>query len=240
MNPENLRPEGRYGMPAADQILYNRFFTIGYSFYFRQAKWALEIVDADPMTPVEREDNFRADYRVPVMFRADLEDYVRSNHDRGHLVASANQRSERIQNSETFLLSNMSPQKPGFNRKIWRVLEEEVRNLSKKSRIAETYVVCGPIFDFFIPVDMIGKGTDNEVAVPIPTHYFKSILTEDVKGKLNMWSFIMENKDHGNTPIKNFQVPTTRVEQYAGIELWDTLKGSKIEREKKSKRRLWF
>jgi len=57
----SLRPETRYGMPAADQILFNRDYIIGYSYYFRQAKWALEIVDpkkksADPdQAPVGRE-----------------------------------------------------------------------------------------------------------------------------------------------------------------------------------------
>ena len=39
-----LKRETRYGMPAADQIIINRHYTIGYSYYFRQAKWALEIV----------------------------------------------------------------------------------------------------------------------------------------------------------------------------------------------------
>ena len=95
----SLKPETRYGMPAADQILFNRHYVIGYSYYFRQAKWALEIVDPDK-TDVERADNFRSDYRVPSMFRADLADYKNSGFDRGHLVASANQREVESQNSE--------------------------------------------------------------------------------------------------------------------------------------------
>ena len=44
-SPE-LRRESRYGTPAADQIITNRHYTIGYSYYFRQAKWALEIIEA--------------------------------------------------------------------------------------------------------------------------------------------------------------------------------------------------
>ncbi|MDA3928460.1 MAG: hypothetical protein PF541_05835 [Prolixibacteraceae bacterium] len=40
----NLK-KNRYGMPAADQILFNRNYTLSYSYYFRQAKWALEIID---------------------------------------------------------------------------------------------------------------------------------------------------------------------------------------------------
>ena len=117
----NNRREARYGMPAADQIILNRYYITGFSYYFRQAKWALEIINPDnPL--IERKDNFRPDYRVPEIFRPELDDYVNSGYDRGHLVASANQIGSKIQNSETFLLSNMSPQVPNFNGGIWKEL----------------------------------------------------------------------------------------------------------------------
>ena len=78
----------------------------------------MEIVDHN--ADAERADNFRPDYRLPESFRADLEDYHRSGYDRGHLAASANHRDNDLQNSETFLLSNMSPQHADLNRRIWR------------------------------------------------------------------------------------------------------------------------
>ena len=80
----SLKPETRYGCPAADQILINRFYVVGYSYYFRQAKWALEIVDPDKkdMEEVERLNNFRPDYRVPPQFRATLSDFRGSGYDR--------------------------------------------------------------------------------------------------------------------------------------------------------------
>lgn len=37
-NPFQIQPELRYGSPACDEILIGRYFTIGYSWYFRQAK----------------------------------------------------------------------------------------------------------------------------------------------------------------------------------------------------------
>ena len=104
-------------MPAADQILFNRHYSLGYSYYFRQAKWALEIVDANSLD-YNRSDNFRPNYRIPEIFRADFIDYSKSGYDRGHLVASANQRETELQNSGTFLLSNTSPMSPQFNRNI--------------------------------------------------------------------------------------------------------------------------
>ena len=104
-----LRRETGYGVPAADKVLFNRHYVLGYSYYFRQAKWALEIVDKGDIE-MERSDNFRSDYRIPPPFRADLVDYRASGYDRGHLVSSANQRTKEIQNSETFFtFQHVSP-----------------------------------------------------------------------------------------------------------------------------------
>ncbi len=233
------RRETQYGVPAADQIIFNRHYVLGYSYYFRQAKWALEIVNQNDV--VERKDHFRPDYRIPEIFRTDLADYEGSGYDRGHLVASANQRELELQNSETFLLSNMSPQRPKFNRGIWKKLEEEVRELDKKKHILETYVISGPIFDFEEATEFIGEHDSNNVLLPIPHYYFKSILTEDNKGRLDMWSFILENNDRiQNQSLNGFLFSTRDVEIYAGIELWSNLKGVKIERMKNSvKRKIW-
>jgi endonuclease G len=234
--------EARYGMPAADQIIINRNYTIGYSYYFRQAKWSLEIVapdivDNDPDV-VQRADNFRTDFRVPQMFRADLADYKNSGFDRGHLVSSADQQDTRLQNSETFLLSNMSPQQPQFNRNIWMRLEEKVRALDARDDVYETYVVSGPIFNFDIPVHTIGALDDNGISLPVPHAYFKSILTENNKGKFELWSFMIPNQP-SSEPLGSFLVPTSKVERFAGLFLWERLVGSEIEIMKNATNTLW-
>lgn len=236
----SLKRETRYGMPAADQILFNRHYVIGYSYYFRQAKWALEIIDPDKedITTVERMDNFRSDYRIPQLFRADKQDYRGSGHDRGHLVASADLRDTKIQNSETFLLSNMSPQKPQFNRGIWKALESEVRRLDCLDEVLETYVISGPIFNFDQPILTIGMKDNNNVTLPVPHEYFKSILAETSTGRLKMWSFIFPN-EATDSPIKNFQVKTSIIEKKAGILLWERLMGSEIESEKNKINAMW-
>ena len=236
------RRETRYGMPAADQIVYNRHYVLGYSYYFRQAKWALEIVAPDIVdldaAVVERADNFRSDYRVPEMFRADLEVYKGSGYDRGHLVPSADQRDTDVQNSETFLLSNMSPQKPKFNQKIWKKLESAIRELDKPKKIFETYVISGPIFNFDVPILLMESEDDDDVSLPIPHAYFKSVLTENNKGRLYMWSFMLPNEE-SDKALEDFLVPTIKVERYAGIVLWERLVGRKIEREKSKIRKMW-
>ncbi|HEY5731725.1 MAG TPA: DNA/RNA non-specific endonuclease [Anaerolineales bacterium] len=229
--------EARYGMPAADQIIINRHYTIGYSYYFRQAKWALEIVDED-MIEVPRLDTFRPDYRIPQRFRTDLAIYQRSGYDRGHLVASANQGESQIQNSETFLLSNMSPQKAKFNRGIWKELEGAVRELNAKPDVLETYVICGPVFNFDIPVKTLRTKGDKGNTLPIPHAFYKSVLIEDSRGRFRMWSFLMANEE-AKKPLKDFLVPTRKIERYSGLLLWEGLVGKEIDREKEKVRSMW-
>jgi endonuclease G len=212
-------------------------YVLGYSYYFRQAKWAIEIVDSRN-TKLERSGSFRPDYRIPEIFRADLVDYAGSGFDRGHLVASTNKRGTELENSETFLLSNMSPQRPRFNRDIWQKLETRVRELDAKPKVLETFVICGPIFNFDQAVVSIGTDDENDVTIPVPHAYFTSVLTENNRGKIKMWSFMMANEE-SSEDLEAFQVPTTKVEQYAGIKLWDRLEGSKIDREKKRVRKMW-
>ena len=232
--------EARYGYPGADQILVNRFYTVGYSYYFRQAKWALEIVDPDKkdLTPVERLNNFRPDFRIPKRFRGDLSDYEGSGFDRGHLVASANLNDEELQNSETFLLSNMSPQTPALNRNRWRELESAVRRLDARADVLETYVISGPLFDFADAIFLIGNRDDNGVEIPIPSHFFKCVLAEKRNGRLHMWAFEMLNGGR-NQSLEKCRVSTSYVERRAGVNLWDNLTGPEMETERNRIRAMW-
>ncbi|WP_271273674.1 DNA/RNA non-specific endonuclease [Aliamphritea hakodatensis] len=240
MNLNTLKPETRYGCPAADQILYNRFFTVGYSYYFRQAKWALEIVDPGQtdMDGVTRLNNFRPDFRIPPEFRADLSDYSNSGYDRGHLVASADMDDTHVQNSETFLLSNMSPQASKLNRGKWRTLETAIRKLNQLENVVETYVITGPVFDYDSPIETVGQHDDNGVEIPIPSHFFKCILAEQLNGRLKMWAFEMPNA-RADGELEAYQVKTSYIERRTGIMVWNNLTGEKIEREKNTINRLW-
>jgi len=132
----------------------------------------------------------------------------------------------------------MSPQRPQFNRGIWKQLETAVRKLDAQEDIYETYVISGPIFDFDTPVTRIGSNDENGVTLPVPNSFFKSVLTEDKQGNLNMWSFVLPN-EASDKPLESFLVPTVVVERLSGIFLWDRLTGQKIEQEKKRVRPIW-
>lgn len=243
-NPFQMQPELRYGAPNCDQVLTNRNFTVGYSWYFRQPKWTLEIINrkaynVNNLPDVDRQNNFRADLRIPKRFRAGLGAYEGSNHDRGHLVASANQDLKTIQNSETFLLSNMSPQVPQFNRGIWKKLEEEIRNLDAREDVLETYVLTTPVFYFEKTIETIkDEKEDYGIDVPIPHAFIKSVLTEDARGRLKLWTFEMKNEKLDGDP-GDYLVVTYDAEQLVGGRFWDRVAGGDLHDSKAEKGRMW-
>ena len=240
-NPFQMQPELRYGAPVCDEILTGRYFTIGYSWYFRQAKWVLEIINPNSHFEweVERGNNFRADIRVPRGFRAGLKAYKGSGYDRGHLIASANHDELKIQNSETFLLSNMSPQKPDFNRRMWRTLEMAVRKLNDQNNILETYVLTAPVFYFDRKIETIGDDTDKYgIDVPVPHAFVKSVLAEDNRGRLKLWTFEMENKKLSGE-LGDYLVATYDAEQKVGGRFWDRVAVGDLHSQKRKSRKMW-
>ena len=241
-DPFQIQRELRYGAPVCDEILTGRHFTIGYSWYFRQAKWVLEIVNPNMKFEWEIEkrlNNFRADIRLPRRFRAGLKAYKGSGYDRGHLVPSANQDEIEIQNSETFLLSNMSPQKPNFNRQIWRDLEMAVRKLNDQNNILETYVLTAPVFYFDQKIETIGDENEKYgIDIPVPHAFVKSILAEDKRGRLKLWTFEMENKQlSGN--LEDYLVVTYDAEQKVGGRFWDRVAGGDLHSQKRKPGKMW-
>jgi len=72
----------------------------------------------------------------------------------------------------------------------------------------------------------------------VPQAYFKSVLTENNKGALHMWSFVLPNEE-SNQSLDTFLVSTMLVEKLAGIKLWERLVGKKIDREKSRVRKMW-
>ena len=179
------------------------------------------------------------------MFQATLSAFRGSGFDRGHLISSADHLENALINSETFLLSNMSPQKPGFNRGVWKNLESAVRRLSQKKitvdgrevwKYAEVYAICGPVFDIDKKIKVIGD--TGEISIVIPHSFFKSVLAEQRNGRLEVSSFLFPN-EKTDKPVKDFLTHTVEVEQRSGLTLWDRLQGSKIEKMKAKKGRMW-
>ena len=124
-----------YGYPSnACAILNRKGYTLCYNSARKVADWtSYHLTDTYLVDNVPRSNDFRPDPDLPEEQRAELSDYKGSGYDRGHLVPAEDMRRDQQTESETFLLSNMSPQVgKGFNQGIWKNLEAKVRNWARE------------------------------------------------------------------------------------------------------------
>ena len=87
----------------------------------------------------KRKNDFRIDPVVKTV-SATPADYRNSGYDRGHLCPAGDMAFSEIAMSESFYMSNISPQVPSFNRGIWKTLEQKVRDWSL-DMILQLYIV---------------------------------------------------------------------------------------------------
>ena len=149
-----------------DTIYHRNGYSFSYNEKYEQPNWVQYTITPEDLTcevKAKRKNNFKKDNSVSTE-SATLKDYKGSGYDRGHLKASADESCDQQQMDETFLMSNMSPQDPRFNRGIWKKLESHVRNLASTSD--SVMVITGG--DLIDSLELIG---DNRVGVP--KFYFK-------------------------------------------------------------------
>lgn len=153
-------------------VVDHKYYKLCYDEKSEQAKWvAYNLTRKEAETKLcERSDNFRIDPGVNTG-SATLEDYKGSGYDRGHLCPAADMRFDCEAMSETFFMSNMSPQSPSFNRGIWAKLESKVRYWAVLYN--EIFIVTGPVLND----ENLGSIGSNEVT--IPRYYYKTILKKD-------------------------------------------------------------
>ena len=195
-----------YEPVSKGEIIKHAYYTLAYSEDHEQAYWVYYNLSGDLINgPQDRTDDFRADPSVSTG-SASLNDYKGSGYDRGHLCPAADMTLNRTSMSESFYLSNMSPQLPGFNRGIWSTLEDQVREWAlEKSMI---YVVTGPIFKN-------NKGVIGENEVTVPGYYYKVLFD----GKNRMIGFILPNESSPKS-LNEFVVTVNEIEQQTGIDFF--------------------
>jgi endonuclease G len=170
----------------SDQVIKHVGFTLCYDENYEQAKWvAYRLTDQMSSNNNEaRTDNFREDPMIRTG-SAVPNDFKKTGYDRGHLCPAGDMGWSEVTMSESFFMSNMSPQQPKFNRGIWKTLEMQVREWAQKEE--ELYIVTAGVLE----PGLTTIGVKNKIAVP--KYYYKIIL--DVFGpQKKAIAFVMPNK----------------------------------------------
>ena len=166
----------------------------------------------------KRTNKFRADPQIPTE-SATLADYRRSGYDRGHLAPAADMAFSWQTMADSFFMSYMSPQKPAFNRGIWKDLEALVRYFAITER--KIVVVTEPI----LPKEKTVTIGANQVTVP--THYYKVIF--DLTPPQKMIGFILPNEG-SDEPLATFAVTVDTVEKATGLNFFSKVPKAEQDR----------
>jgi endonuclease G, mitochondrial len=196
-----------------DTILKYSGFHLSYNEEFEEPDWVAYILTRDDVIKgaEERTNNFRADTMI-FTGSAIPSDYKNSGFDKGHLAPAGDMKWSPKAMSESFLMSNISPQVPGFNRGIWNKLEDKVRRWAIIND--SLYIVTGPILNGVN--DFIGI---NDVGVP---HYFFKVIVDISAPSFKAIAFLMENKG-SSRDVFDYAVTIDSIERFTGYNFFPGL-----------------
>jgi|GEM_PF-1799349 len=146
-------------------------YTLCYRESYEQSEWVAYSLTRSQLEHkvTGRTNDFRADTLISTG-SAKPADYKGSGFDRGHLAPAADMAWSLKSAHDSFLMSNMSPQAPSFNRAIWKLLEEAVRNWAQQ--YGTIYVVTGPVLE----KDANEYQSIGESEVAVPEYFYKALL----------------------------------------------------------------
>ena len=197
---------------AKGYLIEHSYYAISYSEANRQAEWvAYALTPSSINGPQERTDDFKIDPKVkknPV----GSGDYSGSGYDRGHLCPAADKKLNLTAMSETFYMSNMSPQNPSFNRGIWETLESRVRIWAMEKN--GVYVFTGPILKNIC--GSIKNGT-----ISVPCSYYKIIFKDNGNEKIAI--ALVLNNQGSSASLKSFVTSIDNIESLTGIDFFSSL-----------------
>ena len=191
------------------EIIKHNYFTLSYAEKHEQAEWVHYLLTKEMINgSAKRKDNFRKDPAVSTG-SASPQDYTASGYDRGHLASAADMSLNAVSMSESFYMTNMSPQEPSFNRGGWKKIEELVRAWASETNI---FVTVGGVLKK--DLKKIGQG------VSVPEHFYKIVFNPSNNTVI---AFYTPNTKLAS-PLSKYVVSVDQIEKETGIDFLSELK----------------
>jgi endonuclease G len=205
------------GLPVAStgplRVLANTGYTVGYSDALGDPLWAAyHLVDVDVKDSPPRPEEFSTDTRT--VARVETSVYNRSGYDRGHMApnyAIATHYGKQAQ-TETFLMSNVTPQKHALNAGLWKTLEQKIAT-NYPGRFGEIWVLAGPVFSAH------PDRLKSRVAIP---EAFYMIVLDESDGRVRAEAFLFP-QDAAGTDLDRYLTTIDEVERRTGLDFLPAL-----------------
>ncbi len=211
-------------------VLKNIGFYAGYCDNRRNPLWVAYRLDAkDFEHRLSRPKSFSVDHRT--LSRVDPKEYAKSGYDRGHLAPNSAiaRKFGRDAQLETFKMSNIVPQTPELNRRVWQRLEKLEKEYANNR--GNVWVIAGPVFDEHIKT--IGNN------IEVPDAFFKIIIDEENDG-IKTLSFLIPQTVSGKEPIEQFLASIDEIEKLTGLDFfWPLSDEFENKLESSTVSRLW-
>lgn len=209
---------------TTNQIIYHDNYTLSYVEKYEQAEWVAYSLKKENL----KQYNYKRPYFIQdnkVKNRsADWRNYKNSGYDKGHLCPAGDMKFSSNSYEETFLTSNISPQKHNFNSGIWNRFEQKTRYWAQK--YGDLYVISGGVLS-------AGLKTIGHEKVAVPRYFYK-ILAYQHKDEIKVIAFLVPHED-SKKPLYSFVTSVDEIEKLTNIDFFSKLEDSlenKIERSK--------
>ncbi len=194
----------------AIRVLKNTGYVTGYSEVLENPLWvAYRVADMERLEPpAPRPENFETDVRTAA--RVPSSAYTNSGYDRGHLApnhAIATRYGEAAQR-ETFLMSNIVPQRHGLNAGAWKEMEMKIA-ASYPGRFGEVWVLAGPVFG--ARPSLLPNGT------AVPDAFFM-IVVDESDGRVRTQAFLFPQETSTGAELERFLTSIDEVERRTGLD----------------------
>ncbi|MDQ6994780.1 MAG: DNA/RNA non-specific endonuclease [Mariprofundaceae bacterium] len=212
-----LPQEKAFTLNTFTHIFRNEGYMVGYSEWRENPLWVTyHLKPILKKKKLKRPSRFKEDYRS--LRRVNHNDYLNSGYDRGHMAP--NYAISNIYGREgqldTFLMTNITPQRPNLNQKLWQRLEDVEAN-KFALWFKDLWVITGPIFD--------DKVTTLKSGVEIPDAFYKIyIVPPRKKGDApKVLSFIIPQTVRGNESLTKYVSSIDKIEELTGFDFLSKL-----------------
>ncbi|MDO9267880.1 MAG: DNA/RNA non-specific endonuclease [Methylobacter sp.] len=198
------------------RILRNDGFILGYSDLRGNPLWVeYALTDQAANTPsIKRPSRFETDWRS--INRVSHESYQKSGYDRGHMAPNyaISHLYGREGQADSFLMTNITPQKPNLNQKIWQRLEEaEIKHFAKL--FGKVWVITGPVFSGTV------ERLTSDLTVEIPDAFYKIYIADATPNKPPLaLAFLIPQTVNGKEPLAQFVTNIDSIEAQTGIDFF--------------------